>query len=81
MQPSHLPGTGICLKALVAPIAEVKYPSIMFDMDGTVQTRLGGSGSYSGDVSWYHDLAVDAEKCIYVGDILNNRIQKFRRID
>jgi peptidylamidoglycolate lyase len=53
---------------------------LAFDIAGTVQTRLGRSGSYSGGVSWYHDLAVDADKSVYVGDILNNRIQKFRRV-
>ncbi|SDD71951.1 peptidyl-alpha-hydroxyglycine alpha-amidating lyase family protein [Niabella drilacis] len=52
----------------------------IFDTTGTVQTRLGRSGSYRGAVSWYHDLTVDRDGNIYVGDILGNTIQKFRRV-
>lgn len=51
----------------------------VFDTSGNVQTRFGRSGSYNGPVSWYHDLAVDKEGNIYVGDILNNTIERFRK--
>jgi peptidylamidoglycolate lyase len=52
----------------------------IFDNSGKVQTRFGRSGNDDGAVSWHHDLAVDREGSIYVGDILGNRILKFRKI-
>lgn len=51
----------------------------VFDSSGKVQTRFGRSGSYEGHVSWYHALAVDKDENIYVGDILNNTVQKFKK--
>jgi len=51
----------------------------IFDATGKVQTRFGRSGSYEGAVSWYHDLTVDKDENIYVGDILGNTIQKFKK--
>lgn len=53
---------------------------LIFDTTGQVQTRFGRSGYYDGATSWYHDLVVDKEENIYVGDILNNTIQKFKKI-
>ena len=41
-------------------------------------TQFGRSGLYDGPVCRYHDVAIDNEGSIYVGDILGNRIQKFR---
>ena len=52
----------------------------IFDIGGQVQTRFGRSDYYSGSTSWYHDLTIDKEDNIYVGDILNNRIQKFKLV-
>jgi peptidylamidoglycolate lyase len=52
----------------------------IFDTTGNVQTRFGRSGSYDGETCWYHDIAVDNEQNIYVGDILGNKIQKFKKI-
>lgn len=49
------------------------------DTAGIVQTRFGRSGSYDGQVCWYHDIAVDNQQNIYVCDILNNKIQKFKK--
>jgi peptidylamidoglycolate lyase len=51
---------------------------ILFDSTVKYLQRFGRSGSYEGTVSWYHDITIDAEGNIYVGDILGNRIQKFR---
>ena len=51
----------------------------IFDSIGRVQTRFGRSGDYDGRNCWYHDLVVDEEENIYVGDILGNTIQKFKR--
>jgi peptidylamidoglycolate lyase len=42
----------------------------IFDTAGKVQTRFGRSGLYEGHTSWYHDLTVDKDENIYVGDIL-----------
>jgi peptidylamidoglycolate lyase len=52
----------------------------IFDTTGKVQTRFGRSGFYKGKISWYHDLTVDRDENIYVGDILGNTIQKFRKV-
>jgi peptidylamidoglycolate lyase len=52
----------------------------IFDTSGKAQTRFGRSGSYEGYTSWYHDLTIDKEENIYVGDILGNTIQKFRKV-
>ena len=53
---------------------------IIFNTGGNIQTRFGRSGSYKGNICWYHDLAVDNEECIYTCDILGNTIQKFKRV-
>jgi len=52
----------------------------VFDSSGQVQTRFGRSDSYKGPASWYHDLAVDKDENIYVGDILGNTVQKFKKV-
>lgn len=52
----------------------------IFDTIGRVQTRFGRSGSYNGPTCWYHDLAVDQDENIYVGDILGSTIQKFKKV-
>lgn len=52
---------------------------ILLDTTGKVQARFGRSGSFEGNVSWYHDLAVDRDGNMYVCDILGNTIQKFSR--
>jgi peptidylamidoglycolate lyase len=53
---------------------------LIFDTTGNVKTRFGRSGSYQGGISWYHDLVVDKEENIYIGDILGNTIQKFKKV-
>ena len=51
---------------------------LLFEDDPTHVTAIGRSGSYNGPVCRYHDLAIDKEGNIYVGDILGNIIQKFQ---
>ena len=53
---------------------------IIFDTTGNLLFRFGRSGTYGGPVCRYHDVAIDYEGNIYVGDILGNRIQKFEKI-
>jgi peptidylamidoglycolate lyase len=48
------------------------------DADGAVINRFGRSGFYDGPLSLYHDLATDDAGNIYIGDILNNKVQKFQ---
>jgi len=52
----------------------------VFDSTGKVQSRFGRSGSYTGANSWYHDLTIDKDDNIYVGDISGNKLQKFRKV-
>ena len=52
----------------------------IFDTAGKVQTRFGRSFFYEGETSWYHDLAIDKDENIYIGDILGNTIQKFNKV-
>jgi peptidylamidoglycolate lyase len=52
----------------------------VFDTTGKVKTRFGRSGFYEGPICWYHDIAIDNQENIYVGDILGNKIQKFKKI-
>jgi peptidylamidoglycolate lyase len=52
----------------------------VFDIAGRVQTRFGRSGSYQGATSRYHDLTVDKNENIYIGDILGNTIHKFKKV-
>lgn len=54
--------------------------AFIIDTTGKVQTRFGRSGSYDGNTSWYHGLTVDKDENIYIGDILGNSIQKFRKV-
>lgn len=49
-----------------------------FDLDANLQIQFGRTGFYDGPVSRYHDIQIDKEGSIYVGDILGNRIQKFK---
>lgn len=52
----------------------------LFGSDLTKIKQFGKSGSYAGPVGRYHDVVMDDEESIYVGDILGNRIQKFRKL-
>lgn len=52
----------------------------IFDKAGNLQARFGRSGNYQGNPSWYHGLAIDKDQNIYVGDILGNTIQKFKKL-
>jgi peptidylamidoglycolate lyase len=56
--------------------------SDIFSMDSTglIQSRFGRSGSYDGPVCWFHDIVVDNEQNIYVGDIKNNQLLKFKKL-
>lgn len=49
-----------------------------FDLDANLQVQFGRTGFYDGPVARYHDIQIDNEGNIYVGDILGNRIQKFK---
>ena len=46
-----------------------------FDLDLNLQVQFGRTGSYNGK---YHDIVIDDEGSIYVGDVRGNKIQKFR---
>ena len=50
---------------------------IVFDSTVKLLTRFGRTGLYNGPVCRYHDITIDNEGSIYLGDILGNRVQKF----
>jgi peptidylamidoglycolate lyase len=52
----------------------------LFDSTGVVRSRFGRSGGYDGPTGWFHDAVADKEGNIYVGDILNDRVMKFRKV-
>ncbi|MBG9375241.1 hypothetical protein I5907_03295 [Panacibacter sp. DH6] len=63
----------------VSTITETKGSNIIvLDSADVIQKKYGRSGSYKGPVCRYHNITVDKEGNVYVGDILDNRIQKFR---
>ncbi len=49
-----------------------------FDLNLKLQKQFGRTGQYEGPVSRYHDILVDEEGSLYLGDILGNSIQKFQ---
>ena len=51
-----------------------------FNSDGQLIEQFGRSGFYNGPLCRYHDICIDRDGNIYVGDILGNRVQKFRLI-
>lgn len=51
---------------------------IRLDSSGFQRARVGRSGGYSGENTWYHALTVDSQGNVYLGDILSNTIQKFK---
>ncbi len=55
--------------------SDILFLNSKFNLDN----RLGRSGGYDGHVCRYHDIAVDKDGNIYVGDILGNSIQKFSK--
>ncbi len=49
-----------------------------FNLDMNPQIQFGRTGLYNGPISRYHDIIVDDDGSIYVGDILGNKVQKFQ---
>ncbi|MDB4270717.1 peptidyl-alpha-hydroxyglycine alpha-amidating lyase family protein [bacterium] len=49
-----------------------------FDLNLNPQLQFGRTGFYDGPISRYHDILIGEEGSIYVGDILGNKVQKFR---
>ena len=49
-----------------------------FDLETNLQVQFGRTGNYNGSLTRYHDIAVGKDGSIYLGDILGNRIQKFK---
>lgn len=53
---------------------------LFFENTNDAVSTVGRSGSYRGPVCRYHDVDMDDEGNLYVGDILGNTIQKFRLV-
>ncbi len=57
------------------------YGSNVFEAKDTgVITLFGRAGAYKGPVSRYHDIVVDKDGNLYICDILENKIQKFKKV-
>ncbi|HTE27722.1 peptidyl-alpha-hydroxyglycine alpha-amidating lyase family protein [Flavitalea sp.] len=50
---------------------------LLFDSSGIFTKFVNRNLTKSKNKSWFHDVAVDEENNIYVGDISNNRLRKF----
>ena len=61
-------------------LAPIGSDIIKFDLDLNLKSKFGRSGNYKGPKARYHDIQVDNKGNIYLGDILNNTIQKFKPI-
>ena len=44
-------------------------------------TRFGRSGRHAGQFTSAHNLAIDSQQNIYVGETRGHRVQKFRRVN
>ncbi|MEO5893112.1 MAG: peptidyl-alpha-hydroxyglycine alpha-amidating lyase family protein [Ferruginibacter sp.] len=53
---------------------------MVLDSAANLLTRFGRSGINETSVCRYHDIAIDNEESIYVGDILGNTIRKFHKV-
>ncbi|MBO9634517.1 MAG: hypothetical protein J7578_15490 [Chitinophagaceae bacterium] len=53
---------------------------IIADTNGVVLNRFGRSSNDQPVPAWFHDIVVDNEQNIFVGDILHNRILKFEKL-
>ncbi len=49
-----------------------------YDSTGNIVFQFGSTGENKRTVSWYHDIAVDKQGNIYVGDIHGIKLLKFR---
>jgi peptidylamidoglycolate lyase len=54
---------------------------ILFDSVKKQATQFGRSNAVNTTACRYHDVAIDDEGSIYVGDIQGNKIQKFVKVD
>ncbi|QNA42934.1 peptidyl-alpha-hydroxyglycine alpha-amidating lyase family protein [Lacibacter sediminis] len=50
-----------------------------YDSSGNINFQFGSSGENKRTASWYHDIAVDNNGNIYVGDIRAAKLLKFRK--
>jgi peptidylamidoglycolate lyase len=49
-----------------------------YDSTGNIFIKFSDVGTNKRSLSWFHDIAVDKEGSIYVGDIRNKRVLKFK---
>jgi hypothetical protein len=73
----------LCITPKVAGREQVLYASDAFpgriyklSLDGKVLGYLGGSGKQLGQFGWIHEIACPTENTLYVGELLNWRMQK-----
>ena len=64
----------------ITPLIVKGSDVLMFDNSLNLINRFGRTGNYNQSSDWYHDIAVDKDGNIYVGDITNKKVQKFRKV-
>jgi len=52
---------------------------IFLKNDGSYTSKIGRSGNYEGKPLRYHDLAIDNNGYIYIGDILENQLIRYKK--
>lgn len=52
---------------------------IEFDLSQHVKNRFGATGAANRTTCWFHDLAIDSDGNIYVGDIIGIKVLKFQK--
>lgn len=53
--------------------------STIYEFDSSLGTNhFGATGSAERTTSWFHDIAIDSKGYIYVGDIVNIKVLKFK---
>lgn len=64
----------------ISPLIVKGSDVLSFDSSLNLFNRFGRTGELNHSSDWYHDLAVDKDGNIYVGDITNKKLVKFKPV-
>jgi peptidylamidoglycolate lyase len=63
----------------ISPLIVKGSDVLLFDDSLHLTKRFGRTGDLNHSSDWYHDIAVDKDGNIYVGDITNRKLHKFKK--